>query len=154
MHFSISILSLVTFHTFIKFYCFNYKLATSGYLHNVSSSCVDVSSIGSFGIGILILLYPIKKLISAARDYMDKSFTIEIKIQTGDSKSSREYVLDKNIKTRKYEIERFSKSVEDMFSNLLNNFKIGLVNGFTNILNFYNLSNTFGVFFISHKDNT
>ena len=35
---------------------------------------VDVSSIGSFGIGILILLYPIKKLISAARDYMDKSY--------------------------------------------------------------------------------
>ena len=91
---------------------------------------VDVSSIGSFGIGILILLYPIKKLISAARDYMDKSY-----YRNQDSNREIQRVVEnmfliKILKQEKYEIERFSKSVEDMFSNLLNNFKIGLVNGF------------------------
>ena len=91
---------------------------------------VDVSSIGTFGIGVLILLYPIKKLVSAARDYMDKSY-----YRNQDSNREIQRVVEnmfliKILKQEEYEMGRFSKSVEDMFSNLLNNFKIGLVNGF------------------------
>ena len=91
---------------------------------------VDSRSVGLFIVGVAILVYPIKKLLDAARNYMNKSY---YKSQDANREIQRvveNMFLIKILKKDVYEMQRFEKSISSMFKNLLMNYKVGLVNGF------------------------
>ena len=91
---------------------------------------VDSRSIGLFIVGVAILVYPIKKLLDAARNYMNNSY---YKSQDANREIQRvveNMFLIKILKKDVYEMQRFEKSISSMFKNLLMNYKVGLVNGF------------------------
>jgi len=91
---------------------------------------VDSRSVGLFILGVAILVYPIKKLLDAARNYMNNSY---YKSQDANREIQRvveNMFLIKILKKDVYEMQRFEKSISSMFKNLLMNYKVGLVNGF------------------------
>ena len=91
---------------------------------------VDSRSVGLFIVGVAILVYPIKKLLDAARNYMNNSY---YKSQDANREIQRvveNMFLIKILKKDVYEMQRFEKSISSMFKNLLMNYKVGLVNGF------------------------
>ena len=91
---------------------------------------VDSRSVGLFIVGVAILIYPIKKLLDAARNYMNNSY---YKSQDANREIQRvveNMFLIKILKKDVYEMQRFEKSISSMFKNLLMNYKVGLVNGF------------------------
>jgi len=91
---------------------------------------VDSRSVGLFMVGVAILVYPIKKLLDAARNYMNNSY---YKSQDANREIQRvveNMFLIKILKKDVYEMQRFEKSISSMFKNLLMNYKVGLVNGF------------------------
>ncbi len=91
---------------------------------------VDSRSVGLFIIGIAILIYPIKKLLDAGRNYMNNSY---YKSQDANREIQRvveNMFLIKILKKDTYEMKRFENSIKGMFQNLLMNYKVGLINGF------------------------
>ena len=91
---------------------------------------VDLQSIGIFILGVIILIYPIKKLISSARTYMDKTY-----YKTQDANREIQRVVEnmfliKILKKDEYELDRFGDTVSQLYKNLLLNYKLGIVNGF------------------------
>ncbi len=91
---------------------------------------VDSRSVGLFIIGIAILIYPIKKLLDAGRNYMNNSY---YKSQDANREIQRvveNMFLIKILKKDTYEMNRFEESLKGMFQNLLMNYKVGLINGF------------------------
>ena len=91
---------------------------------------VDSRSVGLFIIGIAILIYPIKKLLDAGRNYMNNSY---YKSQDANREIQRvveNMFLIKILKKDTYEMKRFEDSIKGMFQNLLMNYKVGLINGF------------------------
>ena len=91
---------------------------------------VDLQSIGIFLLGVLILIYPIRILISSARSYMDKTY-----YKTQDANREIQRVVEnmfliKILKKDEYELDRFKETTRQLYSNLLLNYKLGIVNGF------------------------
>ena len=90
----------------------------------------DVNTVIVFGAGIVLLAFPIKKILDKARMYMHESFE-----KGQDSNKEVERVVDnllliKILKKDDYEIKRFTQTVEQYIFNLYNNFKFGVVNSF------------------------
>ncbi len=90
----------------------------------------DLNTVFGFGGGIIILAYPIKKILDKARIFMHESFE-----KGQESNKEVERVVDnllliKILKKDEYEIKRFSRTIEEYIFNLYNNFKYGVVNSF------------------------
>jgi len=90
----------------------------------------DLNTVFAFGGGIIILAYPIKKILDKARLFMHESFE-----KGQESNKEVERVVDnllliKILKKDEYEIKRFSQTIEEYIFNLYNNFKYGVVNSF------------------------
>ena len=90
----------------------------------------DLNTVFAFGGGIIILAYPIKKILDRARLFMHESFE-----KGQESNKEVERVVDnllliKILKKDEYEIKRFSQTIEEYIFNLYNNFKYGVVNSF------------------------
>tara|TARA_B100000131_G_scaffold318823_1_gene363476 strand:+ start:6593 stop:8212 length:1620 start_codon:yes stop_codon:yes gene_type:complete len=90
----------------------------------------DLNTVFGFGGGIIILAYPIKKILDKARIFMHESFE-----KGQESNKEVERVVDnllliKILKKDEYEIKRFSQTIEEYIFNLYNNFKYGVVNSF------------------------
>lgn len=90
----------------------------------------DVNTVIVFGAGIVLLAFPIKKILDKARMYMHESFE-----KGQDSNKEVERVVDnllliKILKKDDYEIKRFTQTIEQYIFNLYNNFKFGVVNSF------------------------
>ena len=83
-----------------------------------------------FGTGLLLLYYPIKKLLKISREYVDKSYHAN-----KDSMSEIERVVEnlfliKILKKENFEIGKFSETLKLLNSHLLNNHIFNLLNGF------------------------
>lgn len=83
-----------------------------------------------FGIGILLLYYPIKKIILISRQYVDKTYHAN-----RDSMSEIERVVEnlfliKIMKKDEAELHKFSETLKLLNSYLLTNHKFGILNGF------------------------
>lgn len=106
---------------------------------------VDVRSVGIFIIGIAILLLPIKKLLNAARQYMDKTY---YKGQDANREIQRvveNMFLIKLLKKDKYELSKFKDTLDSLFRNMLLNYKVSLLNGFLpSFLTLFSLSLVLG----------
>ena len=90
----------------------------------------DVRTVTTFGLGLLLLFYPTKKLVSKARKFMHESY------ETGQE-SNREVqrVVDnlfliKILKKDNFELDKFSNTLQQYNFNSLNNFKFGVLNSF------------------------
>ena len=91
---------------------------------------VDSRSVGLFIIGIAILIYPIKKLLDAGRNYMNNSYHKSQDANREIQRVVENMFLIKILKKDTYEMKRFENSIKGMFKNLLMNYKVGLINGF------------------------
>ena len=90
----------------------------------------DLNTVFVFGVGALVLAYPIKKILEKARLFMHESFE-----KGQESNKEVERVVDnllliKILKKENYEIDRFSNTIQDYIFNLYNNYKFGVVNSF------------------------
>ncbi len=90
----------------------------------------DLNTVFVFGVGALVLAYPIKKILEKARLFMHESFE-----KGQESNKEVERVVDnllliKILKKENYEINRFSNTIQDYIFNLYNNYKFGVVNSF------------------------
>tara|TARA_X000000368_G_C23055308_1_gene723567 strand:+ start:2082 stop:3701 length:1620 start_codon:yes stop_codon:yes gene_type:complete len=90
----------------------------------------DLNTVFVFGLGVLVLAYPIKKILEKARLFMHESFE-----KGQESNKEVERVVDnllliKILKKENYEIDRFSNTIQDYIFNLYNNYKFGVVNSF------------------------
>lgn len=90
----------------------------------------DINTVFVFGVGILVLAYPIKKILDKARLFMHESFE-----KGQESNKEVERVVDnllliKILKKDDYEIDRFSNTIQEYIYNLYNNFKFGVINSF------------------------
>lgn len=90
----------------------------------------DINTVFVFGVGVLVLAYPIKKILDKARLYMHESFE-----KGQESNKEVERVVDnllliKILKKDDYEIDRFSNTIQEYIFNLFNNFKFGVINSF------------------------
>lgn len=88
----------------------------------------DSKAVLSFGFIVLLLFYPIKKLLDKSRAFMHESY------ETGQE-SNREVqrVVDnlfliKILKKEKFEISKFNKTLDEFNYNSLNNFRYGILN--------------------------
>lgn len=90
----------------------------------------DINTVFVFGVGVLVLAYPIKKILDKARLFMHESFE-----KGQESNKEVERVVDnllliKILKKDDYEIDRFSNTIQEYIFNLFNNFKFGVINSF------------------------
>lgn len=90
----------------------------------------DINTVFVFGVGVLVLAYPIKKILDKARLFMHESFE-----KGQESNKEVERVVDnllliKILKKDDYEIDRFSNTIQEYIYNLYNNFKFGVINSF------------------------
>jgi len=88
----------------------------------------DINTVASFSIGILLLIYPIVKLLAKSRLFMHESYE-----KSQEANKEVERVVDnlfliKILKKEKFEISRFSKIIDDYIYNVYNNYKFGIVN--------------------------
>ena len=90
----------------------------------------DINTVFVFGVGVLVLAFPIKKILDKARLFMHESFE-----KGQESNKEVERVVDnllliKILKKDDYEVDRFSNTIEKYIFNLYNNFKFGVINSF------------------------
>lgn len=90
----------------------------------------DPLTMGTFSLFGLILFYPILSLIKKARQFMHESFLFG-----QDSNQEIQRVVDnmfliKLLNKEKEEVNRFSTTLENLNSSLLNNHKYGILNSF------------------------
>ena len=90
----------------------------------------DINTVFSFGLGVIILFFPIKKILNKARIFMHESYE-----KGQESNKEVERVVDnllliKILNKDDYEMERFSNTIDNYAFNLFNNFKYGVINSF------------------------
>ncbi len=88
----------------------------------------DTRSVLTFGVGIVILFLPIKKILSKARIYMHESYE-----KGQESSQELQRVVDnlfliKILKKENYETEKFKNTLNSFNENLINNHKYGIFN--------------------------
>ena len=124
----------------------NYLLQAIAYL--IYLIFADLEMITFFGIGVLVLGYPIYRLIKASRDYMHKTF-----IYGRDASSEMVNVVEnlsliKILRMEKYQSERFNEVMKKSYDVIFRNQQVMFINNqlpnmftlfiFAIILNFEN----------------
>lgn len=88
----------------------------------------DVGLVSYFGIGVLILSFPIYKLISAARNYMHKFYNYG-KVANKDMVNAVENLpLIKILRMEESELNNFYKAVKQVYTISLKNYQVGFLN--------------------------
>lgn len=118
----------------------------------------DIQTVGLFAVGVVILIYPIYKIVLKARQFMHNSYE-----ETQTSSGELQRVVDnlfliKILKMEDYEVNKFSLTLDKLNFNLLNNLKYSLYNSylpsflalflFSLVLSFSNLSGSISLVFI------
>ncbi len=88
----------------------------------------DINTILTFGIGIIILIFPIFKLLKKSRVFMNDSYE---KGQEANKEVERvvdNLFLIKILNKESFEIQRFSKIIDSYIYNVFNNYKFGIIN--------------------------
>tara|TARA_B100000131_G_C18086149_1_gene600235 strand:- start:117 stop:1730 length:1614 start_codon:yes stop_codon:yes gene_type:complete len=90
----------------------------------------DVDTVGTFGVAILILILPTKKIIDKAREFMHESYEKGQESNQEVQRVVENLFLIKILKKDEHEINEFSKTVDSYVYNLFSNFKYGVINSF------------------------
>ena len=88
----------------------------------------DTNTIFTFGVGIIVLIYPIFKLLKKSRLFMHESYE---KGQEANKEVERvvdNLFLIKILSKEDFEVQRFSKIVDSYIYNVFNNYKFGIIN--------------------------
>ncbi len=83
-----------------------------------------------FGVGILVLYYPIKKIIIISRQYVDKTYHAGRESMSEIERVVENLFLIKIMKKEEAELQKFSETLRLLNSYLLTNHKFGVLNGF------------------------
>ena len=90
----------------------------------------DVETVGTFGIGALILYYPTKSLLKKARSFMHESYEYSQQSNQEVQRVIENMFLIKLLKKDKEEINNYKKTFNDYSSTTLQNHKYGAINSF------------------------
>ncbi|MDB2532931.1 ABC transporter ATP-binding protein/permease [Candidatus Actinomarina sp.] len=83
-----------------------------------------------FGIGLAILMFPLKVVIKKSRDYVDKSYYALRDSMSGIERIVENLFLIKILKKEEEEISKFATTLDLVKSHLLNNNNFGVINGY------------------------
>ena len=83
-----------------------------------------------FGIGLAILMFPLKVVIKKSRDYVDKSYYALRDSMSGIERIVENLFLIKILKKEEEEISKFATTLDLVKSNNLNNNNFGVINGY------------------------
>lgn len=90
----------------------------------------DIETVGTFGIGALILYYPTKSLLKKARSFMHESYEYSQQSNQEVQRVIENMFLIKLLKKDKEEINNYKKTFNDYSSTTLQNHKYGAINSF------------------------
>jgi len=90
----------------------------------------DPTSISTFMLGILFLLYPLSYLIKKAREYMHKTYELGQSASHDIQKVVDNMFLIKLLNKEDDEISRFSKTIKQLNLYLLNNHRYSILNSY------------------------
>lgn len=90
----------------------------------------DVETVGTFGIGALILYYPTKSLLKKARSFMHESYEYSQQSNQEVQRVIENMFLIKLLKKDTEEINNYKKTFNDYSSTTLQNHKYGAINSF------------------------
>ena len=128
-YYFINVISMHVSYFFSSFASFLNNLLQIS-IYTIYLVIADINTVFVFGIGVLLLAFPIKKILDKARLFMHESFE-----KGQESNKEVERVVDnllliKILKKDNYEIDRFSNTIQEYIFNLYNNFKFGVINSF------------------------
>ena len=151
-----------TLSTHISFFYSSFASFINSFLQIIAYSfylvLTDVKTVSLFAIGVLILFYPIVTIVKKARSFMHNSYE---ESQTSSNELQRvvdNLFLIKILKMEHKEVNNFSKTLDRLNFNLINNFKFGLYNSFlpsflalfifSIVMSFSNISDSLSLVFI------
>lgn len=148
--------------THISFFYSSFAALTNSFLQIIAYSfyliLTDIQTVGLFGVGVSILIYPIYLIVKKARSFMHQSYE-ENQLSSGELQRVVDNLfLIKILKMEELEVKNFSDTLDRLNFNLLNNLKYGLYNSylpsflalflFSLVLSFSNFSENLSLVFI------
>ncbi len=116
-------------------YFLNHSLQSGAYIAYLLIA--DITLIGYFGLGVLVLSVPIFKLIKAARKYMHTVFDLGKTANKDLVNAVENLPLIKILRMEQFELENFTNAVKKVYSIAFKNYQIGFVNN--QLPNFFTL---------------
>jgi ABC-type multidrug transport system fused ATPase/permease subunit len=123
---------LNTLSTHIAFFYSNFAQFLNSFLQSIAYITylllADTSLVSYFGVSVLILSFPIFKLISSARNYMHKTYSYGKEANQDLVNAVENLPLIKILRMEDSELNNFSKAVKQVYEVSLKNYKIGFLN--------------------------
>lgn len=90
----------------------------------------DPGSVAIFSIGVVVLIFPIKKLLSLAKNYIHITYEKGKESNEEIARVIENLFLIKILKKDKDELKQFSETLEGFKESMLKNHSVGLINGY------------------------
>jgi len=90
----------------------------------------DTKTLGVFGLGLLILYYPLKVLLAKSKNSLDKAYSKDYESNKEIERVVDNLLLVKILKKEESELSRFTKILNDHTKHSLDNHKFGSINSF------------------------
>ena len=123
-----------TLSTHISFFYSSFAAFANSFLQIIAYSSylilTDIKTVGLFGVGVTLLIYPIYLIVKRARSFMHQSYE-QNQISSGELQRVVDNLfLIKILKMENLEVKNFSNTLDRLNFNLLNNLKYGLYNSY------------------------
>lgn len=123
---------LNTLSSHIAFFYSNFAQFLNSLLQSAAYAAylliADTTLVSYFGAGVLILAFPIFKLISLARDYMHKFYNYGKSANQDIVNAVENLPLIKILRMEQIELNNFSKAVKQLYEISLKNYRTGFLN--------------------------
>ena len=118
----------------ISYFYNNFALLVNSFLqifaYSVYLIISDTKTISAFGVGLLILYFPIKQLLQKGRVALDEAYNIDYSSSKEVGKVLDNLLLIKILKKESTEIKKFSHILDSYSKYALDNTRFGIINSF------------------------
>ena len=91
---------------------------------------VDIQVVSIFGAGLLVIAFPIKKVLAKAKHALDMAFKNDLESNKELERIVDNFLLIKILKKENFEIESYSRKLTETVFFALKNHKYGIINSF------------------------
>ena len=131
-----------TLSTHISFFYSNFALLLNSFLQTIAYVFYlivsDASLVTYFGLGVLLLSYPIYKLIKVAKNYMHEKYYLGIHLNKELVNAVENLPLIKILRMEKVELSNYYQSLKKSMNITFKNYQLGFVN--QQLPNFFTLT--------------
>ncbi len=125
-------INTLSMHT--SYFYSNFANLTNSFLQIIAYTAyliiVDIQIVGIFGIGIIIISYPVKKILDWARNALDMAFKIDLESNKELERIVDNFLLIKILKKEDFEINNYSNKLTKAIFYSIKNHKFGIINSF------------------------